>query len=85
MDNNHVVPILCYNETTGLTEPARVDPVTGALLVYGVSATTGTPSDITVFPRDENHVAVKGAYNETSGEVEAVRCTNDDSLLVIEA
>ena len=82
MDENHVVPILAYNETTGLTEPARVDPVTGAILVYGVSASTGSPSAVTTFPRDDNHVAVKGAYNETTELVEAVRCTTDNSLLV---
>lgn len=82
MDENHVVPLLCYNETTGQVEPARVDPVTGALLVYGVLASTGSPSAVTTFSRDENHVAVKGAYNETTGLVEAVRCTDDNTLLV---
>lgn len=81
-DQNYIAPIQCYNDTTGEVEPARIDPATGALLIYGVSATTGTPSDISVFPRDGNHVAVSGAYNETSGEVEAVRCTNDNTLLV---
>lgn len=85
MDDNHVTPILCYNETTGQAEPARVDPVTGALLVYGVKDTLGTPSAVTVFDRDGNHVPVKGAYNETTGLVEAVRCTANNYLVMVEA
>lgn len=81
-DPNHIVPILCYNETTGLTEFARVDPATGYVLVYAVTPGASSPSALNTFLRDPNHVTARGAYNESTSLVEPVRCDSNGNILV---
>lgn len=82
IDENDVKTWVAYNETTGLVEPLRVDPVTGALLCYGVSDTGGTFTDINNAKIDQNDVKTKIGYNEDTNNIEAFRCGASGELLV---
>ena len=55
---------LLYNETTGGVEPARVDPITGALLVYGVTADANTPATYNRAGIDGNSRNTISLWNE---------------------
>jgi hypothetical protein len=44
-DENHVSPILAYNDTTNSAEVVRVD-LSDRLLIKDVSITVGNPTDI---------------------------------------
>jgi hypothetical protein len=81
IDENDVKTWLAYNETTSLVENVRVEPITGALMVYGVPPCGDTPNDLNNAKIDENDVKTLLGYNETTGLVEALRCC-DDGLLV---
>lgn len=70
-----------YNETTGLIEPARVDPVTGALLIFGVALDANTPTTFNRAGIDANGRNTLSAWNDTSSGIEALRCGTDGSLL----
>ena len=83
IDANDKPTWLLYNETTGLMEPACVDPVTGALLVYVVSFDNNSPTTLNTAKIDANDNATLLGYNDTSGLPEALRAGNDGSLLVI--
>jgi hypothetical protein len=71
-----------YNETTGLIEPARVDPVTGALEVFAVTADANSPTTFNRAGIDDNGRNTLSALNETQNIIEALRCGTDGSLLV---
>lgn len=72
-----------YNETTGLIEPARVDPVTGALLVYGVGSISVTPSSYNRAGIDSNNKNTLSGLDEITNSIEAFRCDSNGNLLVI--
>lgn len=72
-----------YNETTGLIEPARVDPVTGALLIYGVGSASPTPASYNRAGIDGNSRNTLSGLDDTTGNVEAFRCDSSGNLLVI--
>lgn len=82
IDDNTRNTLSLYNETTGLIEPARVDPVTGALLVFGVAPDSNTPTTYNRAGIDGNSRNTLSAYNETTTSIEALRCGTDGSLLV---
>lgn len=84
IDQNDVKTWLLYNETTGLIENAVVDPITGALLIYGVVSDLNTPTAINHALIDQNDVKTKLLYNETTGLVESARCGSGGELLVLE-
>ncbi len=73
---------LLYNETTGSVEPARVDPVTGALLVYGVTPDANTPATFNRAGIDGNTRNTLSAWNETQSIIEALRCGSSGELLI---
>lgn len=81
-DQDFITSLLCYNETTGLVEPARVDPATGALLIYAVSESASSPSSIQNAKRDQNDVPSALGYNETTGLTEALRVTILNNLII---
>ena len=83
IDQNDVKTWLAYNETTGLVENVLIDPVLDALLVYGVTSTGGTFTELNVAKIDENDVKTRLAYNEDTGLVEALRCGDNGELLII--
>lgn len=82
IDENDKPALLAYNETTGLVEPVRVDPVLDALYVFGVTDGGGTYTAINRALIDENENSTLLAYNETTGLVESLRCSDDNELLV---
>lgn len=81
-DQDFVTSLLCYNETTGGVEPARVDPSTGALLVLVVTEDSTSPASIENAKRDQNDVESKLAYNETTRLTEAIRLSSSNSLII---
>ena len=64
IDANDVKTWLAYNETTGKVEPVRVDPILGAVEIFGVPYTGGTYTTIKDAKIDANDVKTKLAYNE---------------------
>lgn len=72
-----------YNATTGLVERVYCDPVTNALLVFGVPTDGNTPTTLNTAKIDANDRNTLLALNDTSGLVEALRCDSNGSLLVI--
>lgn len=83
IDQNDKPTWLALNDTTGLVENVRVDPVTNALLVYVVSQDANTPTTLNTARIDANDKATALGYNDTSGLVEALRCGSNGELLVI--
>ena len=73
-----------YNDTTGLIEPARVDPVTGALLIYATGIVSATPSSYNRAGIDSNGRNTLSGWDDTTNAPEAFRCDNSGILLVIE-
>jgi hypothetical protein len=65
IDGNTRNTWLLYNETTGLIEPARVDPVTGALLIYGVTADGNSPTTYNRAGIDGNSRNTISLWNES--------------------
>jgi hypothetical protein len=74
-----------YNETTGGVEPARVDPVTGALLVYVVGNVSATPASYNRTGIDGNSRNTLAGWDDTTSSIEAFRCDNSGNLLIISA
>lgn len=71
-----------YNDTTGQIERVYCDPVTNALLVFGVAADGNTPTAINRALIDGNTRNAATGFNDTSGLIEAFRCGNGGELLV---
>ena len=82
IDSNDKPTWLAYNETTGFVEPVRVDPITGAVLVFGVAPDANIPTTLNVARTDANDYPTQLGYNEVSGLVEALRCGDGGELLV---
>lgn len=82
IDQNDIKTLIGYNETTGDVERVRVDPTTGAILVFVVAASVGALTAIPNAKRDGNDMPTLLGYNETTGLVEALRCGNDGSILI---
>lgn len=85
IDGNTRNTWLLYNETTGGVEPARVDPVTGALLVYIAEVGSATPSSYNRNGIDENGRNTLGGWDDTTSSIEAFRCDSSGNLLIISA
>lgn len=83
IDANEKNTWTAYNETTGLIEDVVVDPVTGALLVFGVTFDGNTPTALNRSLIDANDIPTETGYNETSGLIEALRCGSGGELLII--
>ena len=83
IDQNDTGTLLAQNDTTGLTERLRVDPVLDALEVFVVANDALTPTALNHAKIDANDKATLLAFNETSGLVEALRCSSDGVLKVI--
>lgn len=82
IDGNERNTISLYNETTGLIEPARVDPVTGALLIFAVSPDANTPTTFNRAGIDGNSKNTLSAWNDTTNSIEALRCGTSGALLI---
>jgi hypothetical protein len=83
IDSNTRNTWLLYNETTGLIEPARVDPITGALLVYGVTADANTPATYNRAGIDGNSRNTISLWNDTTSAIESARCGVNGELLIL--
>lgn len=83
IDANDIRTWIAYNDTTGLIEPVRVDPVTGAVLIYIVGTTSVTPSSINHALHDANDSATQIGYDDTTGAPECMRCDTNGNLLII--
>lgn len=83
IDENDVKTWLAYNETTGLVEPLRVDPIFGYLEVFNVANTGSATGTEQIARIDENDAKTKLGYNETSGLIEALRCDSNGNLITI--
>lgn len=82
IDSNQKGTWTAYNETTGLVERVRVDPVLNAVLVFGVASDASVPTSVNRAKIDGNSKGTATGYDDTTGSVEAMRCGNDGSLLV---
>lgn len=82
IDENDKPVLRAYNEITGLVESVRVDPVLGALEVYGVVPDSNTPTAINRALIDANDNPTLTGYNETTGLIEALRCGTSGELLI---
>lgn len=82
IDENDKPVLLAYNETTGLVESVRVDPVTGAIECFGVTDDGGTYTALNNAKIDGNDNSTLLGYNETTGLVEALRCGSNGELLI---
>ena len=82
IDGNNRNTWLLYNPTSGLIEPARVDPVTGALLVYVVGNVSATPASFNRTGIDGNGRNGLAGWDDTTSSVESFRCDNSGNLLV---
>lgn len=82
IDENDVKTWLAYNETTGLVEPVRVDPVTGALKCFGVADTGLTYTEVEGAKIDGNDVKTITAYNNINDKIESLRCGRSGELLI---
>jgi len=83
IDDNNKPVIRTLNSTTGLVDYLYCDPVTNAILVYGVTADGNTPTAINRAFIDDNNKPTLTGYNETSGLIEALRCGSGGELLII--
>ena len=83
IDDNTRNTWLLYNETTGGVEPARVDPITGALLIYISGTVSATPASYNRNGIDGNSRNTLGGWDDTTSSIEAFRCDNSGNLLVI--
>lgn len=74
IDDNRVKTLLAYNDTTGLTEPARVDASDDELLieVYYVTDML-SPTTVSDDMQDDNRVPVGRAIDDDDGTVEPIR------------
>lgn len=82
IDENDKPVLRAYNETTGLVESVRVDPVFGAVEIFGVAPDSNTPTAINRAFIDANENSTLTAYNETAGLIEALRCGTNGELLI---
>lgn len=82
IDENDVKTWLAYNETTGLVEPVRVDPVTGAIEVFLVADTGLTYTTVESAKIDQNDVKTKTAYNNILDKIESLRCGRGGELKI---
>lgn len=82
IDQNDKPTWLAYNDTTGLVEPVRVDPVTEAIEVFAVTDTSLVYTAIPNAKIDGNDKATLLGYNETTGLVEALRGGANGELLI---
>ncbi len=82
IDQNDVKTWLAYNETTGLVEPVRVDPILGYVEIYAVNDSGQTYTAINNAKIDQNDTKTLLAYNETTGAIEALRSSTNGELLV---
>lgn len=82
IDGNDKPTWIAYNETTGLVEPVRVDPIFGYVEIFVVADTGGTFTAIPNAKIDGNDNGTLTGYNETTGLIEALRCDTGGSLLV---
>jgi hypothetical protein len=83
IDENDKPVLLAYNETTGLVEPVKVDPIFGALQIYVVASTGLTYTDINNAKIDENENSTLLGYSETTGLPTALRCGANGELLIL--
>jgi len=82
IDQNDVRTWIGYNETTGLPDRVRVDPVLGAVLVFNVAPAASSPTAVNTAQIDQNDVRTQLAYNASSGLPEAIRCDTNGVLLI---
>ncbi len=82
IDQNTRNTLTAYNDTTGFVEELRVDPVLGALLIYGIPNTGGTFTDLDHASIDGNGRNTLSAWNENKNRIEAMRCSNEGYLLI---
>lgn len=82
IDANNRNVLSAQNDDTGEIEDLYVDPVTGALLVYGVADAGGTFTDLNELGIDENGRNTLGAWNEDTEQIESLRCSDQGELLV---
>ena len=80
IDENDKPTLLAVNDTTGLPEPIRVDPVLGAVLMFAVGTPVGSPTSLNRASIDANDKDTLLGVNDTTGEIEALRC-NDSGYL----
>ena len=83
IDANDRNTLSLWNDTTGLIEPARVDPATGALLITIVSISPTTVASFNRAGIDANSRNTLSAWDETTSGIEALRCDSSGNLLVI--
>lgn len=84
IDENTRDTLSLYNETTGQIEPARVDPVTGALLIYAVgNLTPPSPASFNRAGIDGNSRNTLSGWNDATSSIESFRSDNSGNLLVI--
>lgn len=74
--------MLAWNDTTGATEPVRVDPIFDYVEIDVVGTNSGTYTAINRAFIDGNNNATLLGWNDTTGKPEALRCDSSGNLLV---
>lgn len=83
IDENDKPAWLAYNETTGLVEPVRVDPIFGYVQIFAVADDSSTPTAINTAKIDGNDNPTVLAYNDVTGLPEALRCGSNGELKIV--
>lgn len=83
IDQNNKNTWTAFNETTRQIEDCYCDPITGALLVFGVTPDGNALLSFARAAIDANNKGTAIGWNDTTNAVEALRCGTDGSLLVI--
>lgn len=74
---------MAWNETTQEVEEVRIDGVDDELLIDVYYEANTSPAGIDRALRDDNHVPMGLGQEETSEDLNALRC-NSESLLLVE-
>jgi len=81
IDDNDKPVIRTYNDDTGKVDYLYCDPITNAILVFGMPVDANSPTAIHRAFIDDNNKPTLTGYNETSGLIEATRCGVNGELL----
>ncbi len=83
IDSNNRATLIALNDTTGLPERLRVDPILNALEIFGVVDDGLTPTAYNHAGIDANNRATLIALNDTTGLIEALRSDTNGVLKVL--
>lgn len=81
-DNNYIPTLQAWNEVTQSVENVRIDPLTDEILVEVYYAPPSTPASINRALQDDDYVPSAVAVEDTSGNLDCLRCDTNNNILV---